>query len=126
MVLDYLTAFFVKTLSNLKIDFTLHEDEDKHIYVDIFNLPSELDIRLLNARFQKFDGEIPEYINGRKEPVMRPVYSYKNCCIPLGDKSDRYLRIKLDTDRHNKMLKVEYVIRNFFNEKDNLLVKALY
>ena len=121
MTLSYIQNFFIRTMENLNVDFEYFKDKETgDLVLDLKNLQPELDVILLNANFQIFEGETKVYTPGRKQPIMLPIYSDMYCCIPLGDKDNRILRVIIDKDYgHKKMLKVEYIIRNYLNRTEH-------
>ena len=121
MTLNYIQSFFIKTIENLKVNFEYcRDDESGDLIVDFKNLEPELDVILLNANFQVYEGEAKSYLPGRKDPIKIPIYSDMFCCIPLGDKKNRILRVVFDKEHgYRKMLKVEYIIRDYINRSEN-------
>lgn len=118
-----INAFLAKLRDYSFIRFEYKWLSDECIQIDLFNIPPEVDVKLVRAKIEIVDGyrkkEITRGIKrGGNYFIKEPNIIEHNCCIAMDDNRGKYVRVILDKDTYaKKMNAIECILRQYLISK---------
>ena len=120
--MHYLIQAFLLKLNNYKdfLKFKCIDNKNNTYYVDIYDIPSDLDIELCNATIEvPYTDEEIEVINRNK--YLKRVENYQSnnikVAIPLIVEDKRLIRFKLEPETYAKViLRIDYILWHYMEK----------
>lgn len=120
--MHYLIQAFLLKLNNYKdfLKFKCIDNKNNTYYVDIYDIPSDLDIELCNATIEvPYTDEEIEVINRNK--YLKRVENYQSnnikVAIPLIVEDKRLIRFKLEPKTYAKViLRIDYILWHYMEK----------
>lgn len=120
--MHYLIQAFLLRLNNYKdfLKFNCIDNKNNTYYVDIYDIPSDLDIELCNATI-----EVPytdeEIVAINKNKYLRHVEKYQSnhvkVAIPFIFDDKRMVRFRLEPETYAKvLLSIDYILRHYMEK----------